>query len=90
MRFNPSFSQVFFMIFNLNEEINFKVNKNNENNNYNASYSLVFGCWPQTKTWQACFPKVFLRPVDDALLVQELERKQHLRGVEPGAVDVEA
>ena len=30
------------------------------------------------------------RPVDDALLVQELEREHDFCGVEPGAVDVEA
>ena len=29
-------------------------------------------------------------PVDDALLVQELEREHDFSGVEPGAVDVEA
>ena len=30
------------------------------------------------------------RPVDDSLLVQELEREHDFSGVEPGAVDVEA
>ena len=44
--FDPSSSQIFFIILHLNEDMNQKVNKNKNNN---SSNSLVFGRWLQTK-----------------------------------------
>ena len=43
LRFNPSFSEIIFI---LNEEIFEKVDSKNKNN---SSNSFVFGQWPQTK-----------------------------------------